>query len=224
MISCVGELDERHRLVASLVESGAVRTAAVREALLAVPRDAFTPKAFQHQAYVDRPVPLRADAAGELVSSISQPSMVARMLEQLKVRNGDRVLEIGTASGYNAALLGHLARPTGSVVTMEIDEELADEALSRLSRGWHNVRVITGDGHVGYPKGAPYDRVIVTAGAAAVAPAWTDQLRDGGRLVVPLTNPSHVGECVTFVKEGGSLERVHSTPCGFVPMRGRAGD
>jgi protein-L-isoaspartate(D-aspartate) O-methyltransferase len=146
--------------------------------------------------------------------------MVAQMLEQLRVEAGDRVLEIGTATGYNAALLAHLAGSAGRVVTVEIEEDLAERARQSLAEtGYPEVRVVRGDGRLGIPESAPYDRIVVTAGVRQVAPAWIDQLAEGGRMVVPLVNPFGDGMAVLFEKVGGELEARSGRPCAFVPLR-----
>src|SRR4051812_44065439 len=171
-------------MVDRLRSAGRIRSDEVEAAFRAVDRANFVPDGEADAAYDDAPIRLAYGDDGAIVSTISQPSMVAYMLEELEVTPGHRVLEIGTASGYDAALLAHLAGPTGAVVTVEIDPELASRAARRLAR-LANVTVVHGDGHQGHEPGARYDRIIVTAGAARVEPAWRDQLVDGGRLVVP---------------------------------------
>lgn len=208
-------------LVRFLVGRGAARTDAVRAAIAAVDRaDFLDPEARRH-AYRDAPVLLKVDAeTGEALSTMSQPSIVALMLEELAValRPGGRVLEVGTASGYNAALLSHLVGDGGLVVTIELDDELAASAAGRL-RGLGNVRVVAGDGRAGHAADAPYDGVIVTAGAEAVAPAWVEQLAVGGRLVVPITGANRIGSCVTYERTADGLVERSSMACGFVPLR-----
>jgi protein-L-isoaspartate(D-aspartate) O-methyltransferase len=205
-------------LVDALVRGGSLVSDAVRAAFDAVDRAAFVPPALRNEAYRDRPVLLKLDDAGRAVSTVSQPTMVALMLEELAVRRGDRILEVGTASGYNAALLSHLAGPHGLVITIELDEELSTRAAERLA-GYSNVRVLVGDGREGHPAEGPYDGIIVTAGAAAVEPAWTDQLRVRGRLVVPITGADGHGRCVTYERAEAGLLELESMPCGFVPLR-----
>jgi protein-L-isoaspartate(D-aspartate) O-methyltransferase len=205
-------------MVDRLVGAGRVRTDPVEAAFRAVDRRAFVPADQVPTAYDDAPVRLQLDDDGELVSTISQPSMVAYMLEELDVQPGQRVLEIGTASGYDAALLAELVGPSGSVVTVELDGELAAAAAARLA-GFVQVVVVEGDGHDGFEPAAPYDRIVVTAGALRIEPAWRSQLVDGGRLVVPLTDTRGRGLCVTFDLVDGALVRRRSLACGFVTMR-----
>jgi protein-L-isoaspartate(D-aspartate) O-methyltransferase len=203
-----------------LCASGAITSRAVEAAMRAVPRHLFLTEVPVERAYADRAVTIKYDHNGAPISSASQPAMVAQMLEQLEVGAGDRVLEIGTATGYNAALLAHLAGPSGQVVTVEIEEDLAERASSSLiEAGYRQVQVVRGDGRVGFPEGAPYDRIIVTAGARQVAPAWIEQLAEGGRIVVPLVNPDGDGISVMFEMVNGELEAGNGRPCGFVPLR-----
>ena len=205
-------------LVDALVKRGAISSDDVRAAFEAVDRAAYLPLEVRAEAYRDRPVLLQRDEAGVAVSTMSQPTMVAFMLEELAVRRGDRILEVGTASGYNAALLAHLVGERGVVVTMEIDEALAQLAAERLA-GFSNVRVVVGDGRFGHPAPCPYDRIVVTAGASRVEPAWVEQLAPGGRIVVPITGRDGRGRCVTYVSRRDELVELGSTPCGFVPLR-----
>lgn len=205
-------------LVAALVRRGAIRSDAVRTAMEATDRASFLPAGARDEAYADAPVILKTGEAGLPSSTASQPTMVALMLEELEVRPGHRVLEVGTASGYNAALLAHLVGDEGLVVTIELDPELASIARQRLAP-LSNVRVVTGDGAHGHPADAPYDGIVVTAGAPHVHPTWIDQLRSPGHLVVPLTGADRRGRCVTYERFEGELVEVSSTPCGFVPLR-----
>lgn len=214
-----GVVEPQHQaLVDGLSRHGSITSAEVRAAMLEVDRRAFVPAAAAGEAYADAPVVLRVDAEGRAISTVSQPTMVALMLEQLQVRPGDHVLEVGTASGYNAALLAALTGGAGTVVTVELDGELAGRAARRLA-GCTNVEVVVGDGRLGHPPGAPYQRIVVTAGASAVAPAWQDQLDDGGRLVVPLPDGASREVCVTYEKVGGALLERARMPCRFVPLR-----
>ena len=214
-----GSLRARQRLVDALRRSGVIRTDAVADAMLAVPREAFAPALAD--AYDDAPILLKRDEGGATVSTISQPTMIASMLEELAVEPGNRVLEVGTASGYNAALLAELAGPSGHVVTIELEEDLAERAAEVLHTAGYGelVTVVAGDGSVGYAPAAPFDRIIVTAGAPSVAPAWIDELRAGGRLVVPITGPSGSGMSRTYFNTAGGLELLREIPCGFVPLR-----
>jgi protein-L-isoaspartate(D-aspartate) O-methyltransferase len=142
------------------------------------------------------------------------------MLEQLDVRPGQRVLEIGAGTGYNAALLGFLAGSAGQVTSLELDPEVADEAAAHLrAAGAGNVTVVCGDGEHGWAAGAPYDRIIVTAGAWDLPPAWAAQLAPGGRLVVPLRMRG-ITRAIAFTRAGGCWRGESMTELGFMPMRG----
>lgn len=212
------QYESNDALVRALVRSGAVRSGGVRSAFEAVDRASYLPPPVMSQAYHDAPVLLKRDAAGVAISTVSQPTIVALMLEQLGVARDDRVLEVGTASGYNAALLAHLVGERGLVVTVEVDEGLARAAARRLAH-LPSVRVIVGDGRLGHRRDGPYNGIIVTAGAPRVEPAWVDQLTSGGRLVVPITGDDRRGWCVTYERSESGLVELASMPCGFVPLR-----
>ena len=184
-----------------------------------VPREHFAPT--RADAYDDSPILLKRATSGAVVSTISQPTMIASMLEDLAVEAGQRVFEVGTASGYNAALLAELVGADGRVVTVELETDLAEHAAEALTSAGYGERVtvVAGDGAEGYAPAAPYDRIIVTAGAPAVAPAWVDELREGGRLVVPITSRSGNGFSRTFARTETGLELLAETPCAFVPLR-----
>ena len=184
-----------------------------------VPRHVFVPGVDLSEAYADQAIVTRY-RDGWPVSSASQPAMVAAMLEQLRLPEGGSVLEIGAGTGYNAALLSGLVGASGRVVTIDIDPEVAEEARSHLRAvGAANVEVICGDGAQGWPGGAPYDGIIVTAGASDLAPAWASQLAPGGRLVVPLSIRG-VQQCVAFTPADGHLSSVAVCGCQFMPLTG----
>lgn len=214
----------RNALADTLLASGAITTRAVEAAIREVPRHLFLLDVGNDRAYADRAVTIKYNRAGIPISSASQPSMVAQMLEQLGVREGDHALEIGTATGYNAALLAHLVGDQGAVVSVEIEEDLAARAGESLgATGFGRVRVVRGDGRAGFAEVAPYERIIVTAGVREVAPAWLDQLAEGGRLVVPLVNLHGDGMSVMFEMVDGQPVARSSRPCGFVPLRSAPG-
>jgi protein-L-isoaspartate(D-aspartate) O-methyltransferase len=210
----------RADLVALLTERGSVSDPRVAAALGQVPRHVFVPAAELAEAYADQAV-VTHSRDGVPTSSASQPAVVAIMLEQLQVPAGGSILEIGAGTGYNAALVSELAGPSGRVVTVDIDPEVADEARSHLSEaGVANVTVICGDGALGWADGAPYDGIIVTAGVTDLAPAWVAQLRPGGRLVAPLAIRG-VSQSVALTLAGdGHLHSVAMSEAMFMPLAG----
>ena len=206
-------------LVDRMRTNGVLRTPAVEAAFRAVPRHLFLPGVPLDVVYRDEFIPIKSENA-RLLSSSSQPSMMAVMLEQLELGPGHRVLEIGTGSGYNAALMSHIVGERGLVVTVDIEEDLIVLARQRLSEaGYGRVEVICGDGGLGYESGAPYDRIILTVGAWDIAPAWWDQLRPGGLLVMPLSL-SGPQKCIAFRREEGRLVSLSARDCGFIGLRG----
>lgn len=182
----------------------------VLRAMDAIPREHFvTPDVFDY-AYDDKALPI---ACGQ---TISQPYVVAYMTEKLALQPEHRVLEIGTGSGYQAAILSKLAR---EVVTIERYRTLAETARTRLQvLGLDNVNVIVGDGMQGCPDRAPFDRILVTAASEEVPPALLDQLADGGVLVIPLGAPDAVQHIVRVTKENGAVHREMLIPVRFVPL------
>lgn len=213
----------RQELVESIRGRDTFRTPAVEAAFSTVPRHLFLPEVDIETAYAPRVVITKRDTDGEAISSASQPNLVAGMLEQLQATEGHRVLEIGAATGINAALLDEIVGPTGHVTTIEIDDDLADGARRHLeTAGYDRVEVICGDGALGHPPNAPYERIIVTAGAWTIPTAWWDQLATGGRLVVPVRlHGSGLTRSLPFERTGpDTLVATSALTCGFVPMRG----
>jgi len=204
----------RGRMVDRLVASGYIRVARVRDAFLAVPREVFVPPEETEAAYEDTPLPI---GRGQ---TISAPSMIAIMLEVGRLSPGERVLEVGTGSGYHAALLAHLVGPR-NVTTIERHEALASRAKANLAAcGLAEVTVVVGDGSLGYPERAPYDCIMATAGAPRIPQAWTEQLSAGGRIVAPI-GPLHGQVLVAATSRAdGTLEIREDTPCAFVPLVG----
>ncbi|MEL7208306.1 MAG: methyltransferase domain-containing protein [Actinomycetota bacterium] len=212
--------EARAAMVARLRAAGVVSSPAVDAALSAVPRHHFIDDVSIEFAYAETAVVVKRAAGGRALSSASQPAIVGSMLEMAAIEPGHRLLEVGTGTGYNAALLAHLVGTQGMVVTIELDADLAAAARRRLDDlGCQQVEVVVGDGAAGWRNAAPFDRIIVTAGAAEVAGAWVEQLRPGGRLVVPLVNAAGRGTLRCLVSEGGRLRELASMACGFVPLR-----
>lgn len=206
--------DARRRMVTEQLVRRGISHPKVLAAMGSVPRHEFVPKDGQDEAYVDGPLPI---GAGQ---TISQPYIVAFMTEQLAPKPGDRVLEIGTGSGYQAAVLARLVK---EVYTIEIVESLGRRAMQDLFRlGFHNVHVRIGDGYAGWPEEAPFDAIIVTCAPERVPEPLTQQLKEGGRMIIPVGG-RRGQELYLLEKRAGKLERRAVLPVRFVPMTGRAG-
>jgi protein-L-isoaspartate(D-aspartate) O-methyltransferase len=206
---------DRQRMVAEQLSCPGrdITNALVLAAMEKVPRHEFVPERLRYQAYQDRPRPIGHD------QTISQPYIVAFMTEQLEPKPTDRVLEIGTGSGYQAAILAELA---AKVYTVEIIEDLAGRAAVDLKRlGYTNVYVRAGDGYKGWPEAAPFDAIIVTCAPEKAPPPLIEQLKDGGRMIIPVGS-SWYQELVLLRKQGGRLERQAVLPVRFVPMTGQS--
>jgi protein-L-isoaspartate(D-aspartate) O-methyltransferase len=217
----------RRRLVSELESRNCIVSAPVREAFLAVPREAFL-AAFAaaeglEAVYRDVAVPTKHAPDGMPTTSSSQPAIMALMLERLDLRPGQRVLEIGAGTGYNAALLRELVGPGGQVVSVELDDDVARGARHGLREAGRKARVVVGDGHEGWEPRAPYDRIVVTASSATLPIAWRDQLTDSGLLEVPLRlSDAGPHAIVTFRRAGSRLVSVSTLCGGFMPLRGIA--
>lgn len=211
----------RARMASELRRRGHALSSLVQDAFATVPRHVFVPEIGPAAAYRDEALVIKCGPDGLPVSSSSQPAMMAIMLDQLDLRQGHRVLEIGTGSGYNAAVMSAVVGPDGEVVTIDIDPELVARAkASLLAAGAERVTVRCADGGYGDPAGAPFDRVIVTAGAWDIAPAWLDQLAPGGRLVLPLSVRG-IQLSVGLEQTGrGWWLSTSACRCGFVRMLG----
>lgn len=205
---------ERLHMVRTQMESRGIRNARVLAAMRTVPRHEFVDPMQWSEAYYDYPLPI-----GE-GQTISQPYIVALMTEQLRVLPEHHVLEIGTGCGYQAAVLGRLA---ARVTSIERIPELASRSRETLEHlGIANVRVILGDGTLGWAEDAPYDRIIVTAAAPNVPKALIDQLADGGRMVIPVGSP-HLQDLLIVHKNEGEVITEHSIGCRFVRLVGEQG-
>jgi protein-L-isoaspartate(D-aspartate) O-methyltransferase len=203
---------ERERMVREQIEARGVRNAAVLRVMRATPRHLFVPPSHRDLAYADHPLPIGYDA------TISQPYIVALMTELLDSGPGHRVLEIGTGSGYQAAVLAQLAR---QVYSIELVPDLARSAEALLRRQGHaNVKVRAGDGYKGWPDAAPFDRIILTAAPPQIPEALVSQLARGGRLVAPVGASVMTQELLVLDKRSdGSIRRRSEGGVRFVPMR-----
>jgi len=206
--------DKRANMVEEQLVARAIADARVLDAFRTVPRHCFVPQAYQDQAYEDRPLPIG------LGQTISQPYMVACMTELLDLRPSDRVLEVGTGSGYQTAILSFLA---AAVVSIERHGSLQARARACLQQlGRENIRFVVGDGCLGHAAWAPYDAIIVTAGGPEVPPALLAQLANNGRLLCPVGD-QHRQQLVRIEKQGSTLHTTAHTDCVFVPLRGKNG-
>jgi len=206
----------REAMVKETIEARGVRDAAVLRAMRSVPRHRFVPADARADAYDDRPLPIGLD------QTISQPYIVASMTEEARIRPGDRVLEIGTGSGYQAAVLAEVA---SEVLTVEIKEPLARRASAVLKgAGYAKVKVRHADGYHGWPERAPFDAILVTAAAPHVPPPLVRQLRPGGRMVVPVGSAFAVQDLVLVTKDEEGKVRTRSLyAVRFVPLTGSLG-
>jgi len=200
----------RQKMVETQIQARGVKDPRVLSALRKVERHRFVPKEYLDSAYFDQPLPI-----GE-GQTISQPYIVALMTELLELKGGEKVLEIGTGSGYQAAILGELAK---EVYSIEIIETLASMAKNRLSElGYQNVKVKAGDGYLGWPEVAPFDAIIITCAPDHIPKPLIEQLKEGGRMVVPVGTTAQ--ELKKIVKRSGKMETTDVIPVVFVPMTG----
>src|ERR1700730_15898557 len=200
---------ERERMVRTQLAERGIREVRVLDAMSRVPRHEFVPETLRQEAYEDHPLPIREG------QTISQPYIVAAMLEHLALQATDRLLEIGTGSGYVTALLSLLC---AEVYSVERHVQLASAAEQTLHRlGYRNLKVRSGDGRFGWPEYAPFDAILVSAAAAAVPPALFDELREGGRMIAPI-GPSSAQELQLIRKVGGQSAVTILEGCRFVPL------
>lgn len=210
----------REHLVRALIDRGTVRNARIAAALSAVERHLFVPDATLADAYADDALTVKRTDDGTIISAASQPTIVAAMLEQLDPQPGEKILEAGAATGYNAALLGHLVAPGGHVYTLDVDDDLIEGAKAHLAAaGVDNVTAVLGDGAAGLPDLAPFDRIVFTVGAGDVPPAILDQLSSGGRLLIPLRIRGGVSRAIAFERDGDGWVSVSSEMATFMPLR-----
>ena len=212
-------LSLRTQLVSRLSELGLAAASPVARAFESVPREAFVHGIPLEDVYQNSAITTKT-REGFLTSSSSQPSLMARMLNRLDVQPGQNVLEVGTGTGYNAALLAELVGTQGAVTTVDIDSEVAVAAASSLNAaGYQQVEVVAGDGGQGFAQNAPYDRIIVTAGSWQIPPAWTQQLHRDGGMVLPLrVNGSALAPLLR--PDGHGLSGRGADPCSFIALAG----
>jgi protein-L-isoaspartate(D-aspartate) O-methyltransferase len=207
---------ERERMVQRQIAGRGIRGARLLEAFRSVPRELFVPEKVRDLAYEDGPLPIEAE------QTISQPYIVAAMIEAAEVSPGDRVLEIGAGSGYAAAVMGRIA---AEVIAVERHHELVELARARMARlGFDNVRIVEGDGSEGLPDEAPFEAILCAASGSHVPPALLAQLSIGGILVMPVGEPSAVQNLVKVARRGEEeFEEQDLGPVRFVPLIGAQG-
>jgi protein-L-isoaspartate(D-aspartate) O-methyltransferase len=209
--------EQREHMVREQIAGRGIFDAHILEAFRTVPRESFVAAEFSGQAYEDHPLPIEAG------QTISQPYIVALMIQAARIGESDRVLEVGAGSGYAAAVIGRIAR---EVVAVERHSELAQLAEERLERlGYGNVRIVHGDGTGGCPDAAPFDAILAAAAGEEIPRALVDQLADGGRLVMPVGSPGGIQELVRLTKRSdGGLDRQELGAVRFVPLVGEGPD
>lgn len=201
---------QREQMVANQLEARGITDAATLSAMRKVPRHQFVPEARQHLAYSDSPLPI---GYGQ---TISQPYIVAYMTQRVRPAPGMRVLEIGSGSGYQAAVLAEIL---DEVFTIEIVKELAEWGQNNLRRaGYDKVQVKHADGYYGWPEHAPFDAIVVTAAADHIPPPLIDQLKDGGRMAIPVGSPFRTQTLMLVTKENGNIITEDLLPVRFVPL------
>lgn len=205
-------------MVRRLISGGYIRTAKVGKAMETVPRELFLPDRMAEEAYVDSPLPI---GNGQ---TISAPHMVAIMQEELELEPGQKVLEIGGGSGYHAAVTAELVKPDGRVFTIERIPELAETARGNIKKAGYSdlVEVFQGDGSIGLPDEAPFDRIFVACGAPGIPPPLAEQLADGGIMLVPVGNRC-CQDLIKVTKRGGRVTQASRGGCIFVPLIGEHG-
>ena len=200
----------REQMVSEQLEGRDIFSAAVLDAMRKVPRHVFVPDEYKSWSYSDQPLPI-----GE-GQTISQPYIVAYMTQELQIKPGDRILEIGTGSGYQAAVLAELAL---EVYTIEIVESLGKAAAQRLKRlGYENAKVRVGDGYNGWPDAAPFDAIMVTAGAEELPEPLIEQLAEGGRMIIPIGPHGGVRQLTLIRRKKGKYKSEKLMPVRFVPF------
>lgn len=207
-------VENRHRMIEEQLKAHGrdIRDERVLEAMRKVPRHEFVPEEYRSSAYADRPLPIGYE------QTISQPFIVAYMTEQLQPKSDEKVLEVGTGSGYQAAVLAELV---DEVYSIEIVEPLAKSAKKTLERlGYGNVHTRAGDGYQGWPEKAPFDAIIVTCAPEDIPSALVEQLKEGGRMMIPVGPVSAVQKLYLLEKRDGKIEKKAVMSVRFVPMTG----
>jgi protein-L-isoaspartate(D-aspartate) O-methyltransferase len=207
---------EREAMVERQIDSRGIHDPKILEAFRSVPREEFLSEEYRDLAYGDHPLPIEAG------QTISQPYIVALMIQAAEIKPGDTVLEVGAGSGYAAAVMSRIA---GTVIAIERQADLVKVAQERMRRlGFDNVRIVEGDGTRGWAAEAPYDAILAAASGSHVPPPWVDQLTDGGRIVMPVGDPSWIQKLIKVTKgPAGKLITEDLGGVRFVPLIGEEG-
>ncbi|HZM80508.1 MAG TPA: methyltransferase, FxLD system [Candidatus Limnocylindrales bacterium] len=218
--------DERRNTLAQLlIDEGAIKSSSVEEAFRRLPRHQFLPGVELSEAYGNVTVYTKTAATGAHISAASQPVIVARQLEQLDLQPGEIVFEAGAGTGINAGYMALIVGPEGKVYTSDFDSDIVDGARKGLANaGIDNVEVILGDGALGLPQAAPFNKVIATVGAYEIPSAWLDQLAPGGRIVVPVRLRGTAQRSIAFKRATDRWVSLGSELCVFMPLRGIGDD
>ncbi len=210
-------LEERRReLIENLKKEGILRKKEVVDAMSRVPREEFVLPFYRKEAYADYPLPAEGG------QTISAPHMVAMMTELLDLKRGHRVLDVGTGTGYHAAVMAEIVGPEGEIYGVEMVRALAERAVETIRRtGYDNIRIYVGDGSVGMPDKAPFDRILVACAAPDIPEPLIKQLKDGGKMVIPVGNMTQ--RLMLVEKSGNKIKTSFHGYCIFVPMKGRYG-
>jgi protein-L-isoaspartate(D-aspartate) O-methyltransferase len=204
---------KRQRMVKFDIKARGIKDEKVLDAMLKIPRHLFVDEPYRKYAYGDHPLPINAE------QTISQPYIVALMSEALKLKVADRILEIGTGSGYQAAVLGEIVK---EVYSLEIKKILAEKSGKLLKKlGYKNVKIKFGDGYFGWKEHAPFDAIIITAAANKVPKPLIDQLKEGGRMILPLGKTKYHQTLTIFRKKNNKMVKEEIIPVRFVPMTGQ---
>lgn len=209
---------EKKEVISHLEATGKLKSPEIKRAMLTVKRELFVLPEYRKDAWLDTPLPIVG------TSTISAPHMYAIMLEAVKLKPGEKVLEVGSGSGYGAALMKEIVGENGKVITVEIDREVAEFAKNNLKKaGYKDVKVVCGDGSKGYKKEAPYDAIIVTAAAPEIPKALIEQLKIGGRLISPVGGISGGQDLILIKKTEEGIKKENLGPVIFLPLRGKFG-
>lgn len=208
--------ENRKNLVEMLKKQGRISSEEIEKAFLEIPREKFIPTIFEKHAYTDTPLDI---GQGQ---TISAPHMIAIMCEELDLKKGQKILEVGTGSGYHAAIVAKIIEPTGHVYTIERHKNLAEKAKQNLKNAnIKNVTVEIGDGSEGLKKYAPYDRIYVTCAAPIIPQPLIDQLKDPGKMLIPVGGT--ICTLVLVEKNNGKIKTENHGGCAFVPLIGKYG-